>query len=65
MAEGRDGQESAFLRGGLGDYICPPSGVAILWNNIPGNKKITWVQGSTHGFVAPVDYPGRDIVREE
>ena len=54
-----------ICRAGLGDYICPPSGVAILWNNIPGNKKITWVQGSTHGFVAPVDYPGRDIVRED
>lgn len=54
-----------ICRAGLGDYICPPSGVAILWNNIPGNKKIRWVQGSTHGYVAPVDYPGRDIVRED
>ena len=38
-------------RAGLGDYCCPPSGVAILYNNIPGPKRITWVQGSTHGYV--------------
>ena len=40
-------------RAGLGDYCCPPSGVSILFNNIPGPKKITWVQGSTHGYVPP------------
>ncbi len=39
-------------RAGLGDYVCPPSGLAILYNNIPSaQKKINWVQGSTHGFV--------------
>ena len=42
-----------ITRAGLGDYICPPSGVAILFNNIPGPKKINWVQGSTHGYVPP------------
>jgi len=40
-------------RAGLGDYCCPPRGVAILYNNIPGPKKIFWVQGSTHGYVPP------------
>ena len=40
-------------RAGLGDYCCPPSGVAILFNNIPCAKKINWVQGSTHGYVPP------------
>ena len=40
-------------RAGLGDYCCPPSGVSILFNNIPGPKKINWVQGSTHGYVPP------------
>lgn len=40
-----------ITRAGLGDYCCPPSGVAILFNNIPGPKKINWVQGSTHGYV--------------
>ena len=42
-----------ITRAGLGDYICPPSGVSILFNNIPGPKKISWVQGSTHGYVPP------------
>ncbi len=39
-------------RAGLGDYVCPPSGLAVLYNNIASpRKKINWVQGSTHGFV--------------
>lgn len=42
-----------ITRAGLGDYTCPPSGIAILYNNIPGPKTIHWVQGSTHGFVPP------------
>lgn len=40
-----------ITRAGLGDYCCPPSGIAVLYNNIPGPKKINWVQGSTHGYV--------------
>ena len=27
-----------ITRAGLGDYCCPPMGLAKLWNNIPGNK---------------------------
>ena len=50
-------------RAGIGDYCCPPMGLAKLWNAIPGNKKIVWVQGSQHGYV-PNDYAGRDVVRE-
>lgn len=42
-----------ITRAGLGDYCCPPSGVAILYNNLPCAKKINWVQGSTHGYVPP------------
>ena len=42
-----------ITRAGLGDYCCPPRGLAILYNNIPGPKKIWWVQGSTHGYVPP------------
>ena len=52
-----------ITRAGLGDYCCPPTGLAKLWNNIPGNKKVIWVQGSEHGYVPPA-YEGRDIVRE-
>ena len=52
-------------RAGLGDYVCPPSGVAILWNNMTCPKKIVWVQGSQHGYVPPEAYDGRDIVCEK
>ena len=51
-------------RAGLGDYCCPPTGLAKLWNNIPGNKEIHWVQGSQHGYTPPA-YEGRDSVREQ
>ena len=52
-----------ITRAGLGDYCCPPSGVAILYNNIPGPRTIHWVQGSTHGFVPP--YPHQKFTLEE
>jgi cephalosporin-C deacetylase-like acetyl esterase len=51
---------TAITRAGIGDYCCPPAGLAILWNNIKGPKSIRWVQGSRHGYVPP-DYPTRDI----
>ncbi|MBR2345729.1 MAG: acetylxylan esterase [Lentisphaeria bacterium] len=39
-------------RAGLGDYTCPPSGLAISYNNLATpNKSISWVQGSDHGFI--------------
>ena len=52
---------TVITRAGLGDYCCPPNGLYQLWANIPGNKEIRWVQGSTHGYVPP-EYPSRDIV---
>ena len=55
---------TVITRAGLGDYCCPPTGLAKLWNNIPGNKEIHWVQGSQHGYVPPA-YEGRDFVREQ
>lgn len=51
-------------RAGLGDYTCPPSGIAVFYNNLTCPKKITWVQGSQHGYVPPEAYEGRDFVRE-
>lgn len=40
-----------IARAGLGDDICPPSGLAVLYNSLGSAKKrINWVQGSTHGF---------------
>ena len=45
-----------ITRAGLGDYCCPPSGVAVLYNNLKCPKKINWVQGSTHGYVPPEEH---------
>ena len=53
---------TVITRAGLGDYCCPPMGLAKLYNNIPGNKEINWVQGSEHGYVPPA-YDGRDFKR--
>ncbi len=38
-----------ITRAGLGDYTCPPSGLALFYNAIKSPKSITWVQGSRHG----------------
>lgn len=41
-------------RAGLGDYLCPPSGLAVFFNSLKtAQKKIDWVQGSRHGYVPP------------
>ncbi|MCQ2379038.1 MAG: acetylxylan esterase, partial [Victivallaceae bacterium] len=40
-------------RAGMGDYICPPSGVARMYFNLKCPKKITWIQNSDHGFAPP------------
>ena len=37
----------------LGDYVCPPSGVWIAYNNFPGPKSMTVKQGCTHGYEMP------------
>ena len=53
-----------ITRAGLGDYVCPPSGVAVLFNNVPAaGKKIVWVQGSEHGYVPPAPNQAFTIVK--
>jgi len=42
-----------ITRAGLGDYTCPPSGLAAYYNAIKSPKSILWVQGSQHGLVPP------------
>ncbi len=42
-----------ITRAGLGDYVCPPSGLAAYYNAIRAPKSIRWVQGSEHGLVPP------------
>jgi cephalosporin-C deacetylase-like acetyl esterase len=42
-----------FITAGLGDYVCPPSGVTVLYNNIKAPKTIKYFQGTTHGYDQP------------
>ena len=41
------------ITSGLGDYVCPPSGLSVLYNNIKAPKTIQYIQGSTHGYTPP------------
>lgn len=43
------------ITSGLGDYVCPPSGVTVLYNNLPGSiaKRLEYQQGATHGENPP------------
>lgn len=52
-------------RAGLGDYVCPPSGVTVLYNNLTKAKarSIHYIQGSEH--LTPTDwYPPKDDWRQ-
>jgi len=40
-----------IVRAGLGDYACPPSGIAVMYNNLKCKKSIVWYQGSEHSYV--------------
>ncbi len=42
-----------ITRAGIGDYCCPPTGLAKMWNNMTCPKTIHWYQGSQHGYVPP------------
>ena len=42
-------------RAGLGDFTCPPSGIARMYYNLKCPKEITWVQNSSHGEDYPAD----------
>ena len=52
-----------YVTAGLGDYVCPPSGVSALFNNVKGPKTIEYVQGATHGYTPPS--PVKQIVRSK
>jgi cephalosporin-C deacetylase-like acetyl esterase len=41
------------ITSGLGDYVCPPSGISVLYNQLTVEKKIDFIQGATHGFDPP------------
>ncbi len=42
-----------YLSAGLGDYCCPPSTGAVLYNRITAPKRMEWRQNRTHGYTAP------------
>ena len=37
-----------IVRAGLGDYVAQPSGVAVLFNNAPGKKRVVFYQNCAH-----------------
>jgi cephalosporin-C deacetylase-like acetyl esterase len=45
---------NVYIVSGLGDYTCPPTAQAVLFNNIKAPKKILFVQGKQH----PQEMPG-------
>lgn len=54
---------ATVITAGLGDYVCPPSGVTVLYNNIPEttSKRIEYIQGATHGDTPPS--PAKFVVK--
>ena len=38
------------ISAGLGDYVCPPSGVMTLYNNLSVPVTLDFIQGNTHGY---------------
>ena len=41
------------ITAGLGDYVCPPSGVTALYHALPGHVKLRFLQNRTHPYTAP------------
>lgn len=46
-------QGRTVIVAGLGDYVCPPSGQMVLYNNLKVPVKLTFYQGKTHGYTMP------------
>lgn len=42
-------KHSIGINAGLADYVCPPSGIAALYNNISAPKRLRFTQGLAHG----------------
>lgn len=43
------------ITAGLGDYICPPSGIMALFNGIKGSAELNFLQNRTHSYYCPID----------
>ena len=52
-----------IVRAGLGDYVAQPSGVAVLFNNAPGIKRVTYYQNCAHA--EPNELSTQIIMRTE
>lgn len=42
-----------YICAGLGDYVCPPSGVTALFHSFKTKKILTMMQNKTHPYTAP------------
>lgn len=40
---------------GLGDYICPPSGIMALFNGVKTSAELKFLQNKTHSYDCPVE----------
>lgn len=45
-----------MIGAGLGDYVCPPSGVMALYNGFKTAKTISFTQAETHSYAPPERY---------
>jgi cephalosporin-C deacetylase-like acetyl esterase len=52
-----------IVRAGLGDYVAQPSGVAVLFNNAPGRKRVVYYQNCAHA--EPNELSTQIIMRTE
>ena len=41
------------ISAGLGDYVCPPSGIVSLYHSFTCKTQMTFFQNRTHGYMAP------------
>ncbi len=42
-----------FISAGLGDPLCPPAGVAAMYNALNCSKSLFFVQNQTHSYIPP------------
>lgn len=40
---------------GLGDYICPPSGIMALFNGVKTSAELKFLQNKTHAYDCPIE----------
>ena len=49
-----DSDVSITITAGLGDYICPPSGIVALFNQMGGSITMYMKQGMLHGYTPEI-----------